>query len=529
MIGPGLSFEQWVATLPPDQAARQLEYEFRARLLSDRVALADAERKERASIDSEKRQPFRFADNGDDDPALYSRTLCRESTVIAGLGAARESDYVEHVANTAGYIMGADEFKRSHSRRWERYQQTVDLAASLERTGIRCLYTGDKTRPAPSIVCPLSRTVIRLPSIRRVNFFPETAAASRAQLLRNVEHYLERHPFSRMATFTSGKRVLTKEIRRRHGALKRKLSRLASQPWFKARAELVFVALEYGTPELSPCGDYLWHVHAHTVFRPRHYQPPKRWAKFCKKISRFVGARWDAGEQVQNPRELVKYPFKPRDLTKLLEVGRDDVVRELFDQTLKLRMAETLGSLREQRRSVTNTKRRRLKEQTSSGDWVTTTRRDWNRSGRSITRHAARLAAQAQRARKKRRDELDALRPEAHAADGSGAPQMLNRIVARLAPAPYASRVYEPAFYVWNFNGDFDAIARHLSARRALEVAKPRVDLARELLAEEFRQAAAGGHNSTHQSGNCPVRQIDFPGLNGPPGRFARQLEAVSA
>lgn len=445
----------------------------------------------------------------------------------------RQSDYVEHCVNLAGergVMLDLATYADSVQRRWQRYQDTIDLANALESAGVPANYTGKGGRPRPFIVCPISRVAIPLPVIRRVNFFPEQAAARRAPMLKEVECYLARHEWARMATFTAGERVATRDIRATHSALTRRLSKMANEDWFKKRAEIVFRAVEFGTPKLSAqTGDWTWHVHAHTVFRPLRRMQTKWWNAFLKRVGRYMGAHWDAGKKVENPRELVKYPVKPADLAVLRAIGGPMAVREFFEATYKLRITETLGTLRAQRSDMRRWKKKRVKELNADGDFVHATRENWNRRGRPITREEERAEGRRTRALAKAREERDNARGWCKVKErAAGVAPMNNRIVARLAPAPYASRVYEPAAFVWNFDGDFDAIAQHRAMRPALEAVAPyvarRIDFVRK-----HDAAGAAGEQSSHQSRNCLGAQLTAPLVNAPPDTFRAHLEAVSA
>lgn len=439
----------------------------------------------------------------------------------------RASDFHEHTLALAGYTLGRDEFAASVRRRWQRYQDTLDLANALESAGVEANYTGKAGRPAPSIVCPISRRAIPLPSIRRLNFFPETAASRRSAMLKEVEAYLERHEWARMATFTAGGRVPTCEIRATHSALTRRLSRLADEKWFKRRAELVFRAIEYGTPRLCGfSGNWTWHVHAHAIFRPFRRYTKKAWKVFLQRVGRYMGAHWDAGRPVENARELVKYPVKPADLRTLLALGGPMEVRAFYEQTLGLRICETLRSLREQRRRLRSTTRRRHKELTNDGRWVRTIRQNWNARGGPIRRAEEKAKRKLAEQRAEFREAMQNLAGACPLPLAAGVAPMSNRLVARLSPAPYASRVYEPAALVWNFNGDFDAIAQHRAWRNTLGAVGAYVSRQIEQVAAED---AAGVQQSSHQSHNCPAGPSAPPLIDAPPDPFRRHLEALLA
>lgn len=79
-----------------------------------------------------------------------------------------------------------------------------------------------------------------------------------------------------------------------------------------------------------------------------------------------------------------------------------------------------------------------------------------------------------------------------------------NQIVARLAPAPYFDRVTRPALLVWNFDGNFDALAAQHVCKELISAAAPRIAAGLQDLESERRLAALGSIQSPHHSHNCP-------------------------
>lgn len=542
MIGPADNYESAPAVvLTPAEIARRFELEdAHKNRVADRNALARLIR-QRTPETAEKPKPTReeiaYARSvraekywTGPEPTQSAEAEC-EVEAIEEIEAERLTDYEAHLANRSGFVMDTKEWGESIRRRFDRFTQSMELAACLERTGVRANYAGTN-RPRPFIVCPISRKAIPLPMLRRVNFFPEQAAMRRAAQLAEVETWLARpgNKWARMATFTAGRRVPTEHIRGTHGALTRRMSKMAKTKWFSAVASLVFRAVEFGTPklEIGEVGpDWFWHVHSHAVFRPHRKLARREWADFCARVARYMGAHWDAGRPVKNARELVKYPVKPCDLETLAKVGGDFEVRRFFEATFKLRIAEMLGTLREQRHRVRLAKKKRCKERTRSGEWVSTVRRDWNRRGRVETEAEIKAKRDEQTARRER---IKALREAAgfcvlpHPEAGRDVAPMLNRIVARLSPAAYATPVFEPGFLVWNFDGNFDAIANHPAVAGAL--AKVRDYTAFQI---ETHRRGEAAHNSSHQSRNCPAGLDDFGLAHAPPDTFRHHFEAVSA
>lgn len=527
-------------TLGREEIARRFRFEDRWReKQAEKESFARMIR--RKLTGTRRNVPSAFDEFGDIGPAPETElhgedvvTAVAEVEAIEEIEAERVSDYHAHVINRAGFGMDSEEWAESVKRRWERFQQGRELAASLERTGIIADYAGSN-RPRPFIVCPISRRAIALPMLRRVNFFPEQAASRRAEMLGEVETWLAKpgNRWARMGTFTAGKRVPTSEIRETHSALTRRLSKMAAAKWFREVATLVFRAVEFGTPKLEILAngpEWTWHIHAHTIFRPHRRLNRNEWAEFCRRVARYMKAHWDAGRPVEKARELVKYPVKPCDLETLREIGGDMEVRKFFDATLKLRITETLGTLRDQRAALRIEKRKRCKERTRNGDWVRTVRRDWNKRGRVQTREeiraARRHADEIREAAKIAREALQNLAGQCALPHEDGGTRncapMRNRIVARLSPAAYVAPVFEPGFYVWNFDGNFDAIAQHPAVAPALEAVRDYTAFQLETAAR--REAA---HNRSHQSRNCPADVDALDLIHAPPDPLRHHLEAL--
>ncbi len=524
------AFEKWANNHVPPPAHLAAQWDEAISRDMDNRRRADWKRRlAEAAATKKKGPPAPFPRVADEsDGAEYwacplDHHLSRESAVVDALNVKRETDYVEHCMNTAGFIMDDVPYQKSLRRRFVRFDQSIKLAMALVEGGAR---KPESRKNAPSILTYVSRREIKLPIIPRVNFLPETAAARRSPMLKEVENYAHRNPLARMATFTAGQRVALSGIRARTMELTRKISRLNSEKWFKPNAEIPFRAIEYGTFKLSAqTGEHTAHTHAHCILKPRRFMKPKKWAKFCRKVSAFMGAHWDGGRPIENAREMVKYPVKPADLEHLLEIGGIEPICEFYRQTLGLRLVETLGSLRAQRQSRKNTKRKRVKERNADGDWLPAMRRNWNSQGRSVTKAATRAKRQRKAAAERFREGMDGLNGFCQLPpEPAAAPKMVNRIVARLGSGPYASPVYEPAAFVWNFDGNWDAILSHPCVQRCAEAVRPQVESALAKVAAAQRRAATAAHNSPHQSHNCPNPILEFP----PPDPFRKHMEALS-
>jgi hypothetical protein len=218
---------------------------------------------------------------------------------------------------------------------------TEKLAAACERAGlrVRCVDPGEANpegRPVrPSVTfIPFGEPAraLRLPNVQRLNFFPSVAAADRAPIARALAYVLQREPFARMATLTSGPRdrddARLPNLRQGTRAFHRRLGLLFKHRWFTRHASLLLRATEYGTPKAHaeawqldggmPCPSALrwdFNIHGHIIYIPeknvyrvagqevRRMWTPAQWGRFREWIRLRLAAlaRFQAA-QVETPR-----------------------------------------------------------------------------------------------------------------------------------------------------------------------------------------------------------------------------------
>lgn len=335
--------------------------------------------------------------------------------------------------------------------------QSHELAKRLEANGVTAY------RETPFSLWHYfvhSRHLEMVPAFRRICLLPYVAAMIRAPMLAAVEAWLERNPFSRFWTFTSGQRVRTCDVRQRVKDLHRKLSTLNAQPFMKAAGvEMVFRSTELGTPETSPSGNAngdsgtierdadgapTFHVHAHTIVHlTKGRIPPQRWEKLVRDVWTFWRDHWDADGSIRNARECVKYVSKPGDMLKLSGPELADLSRALY----RLKLVQPMGALAEEIAKRKEKGHRLIRTRTPDGR-VYKAVPDWNKSA----------------SRTEREKNMEAAR-KLDAKEGEGAP----RIVARLLPSIGPAGVKEPRVIVMAKNWDERAVRLNPLVARLVE------------------------------------------------------------
>jgi hypothetical protein len=209
-----------------------------------------------------------------------------------------------------------------------------------------------------------SKHMEQLPAYRRICILPTVAAAMRAPKLAALEYWLDRHPYARFWTFTTGARCgLRGEdgLEARIDWLTRKLSKL-NHLLSRHGVEIVFRSVEFGGLEtksqsnaersegggldFAADGSPLFHPHAHCVVVAHFGYNPARWQAVTLAVRNFWrrnGERLhcDFGEIIGNARECCKYVTKPGDLLKL----SDQDLAELFEITYRAKLVHPMGSL----------------------------------------------------------------------------------------------------------------------------------------------------------------------------------------
>lgn len=306
-----------------------------------------------------------------------------------------------------GVSRDLDKDLEARSKRQCVAEQSHEIAGRLESQGVKA-YRDDKWRIWRYFV--QSGGVEALASFRRICFIPAVAESIRRPVLHALEALCEQETWLRFATFTGGSRVKLCQVRRAIRELIRRISRLNAEPWFAAEAEIVFRAIELGTPERSRKGKgafgiskdeenarlnagqngrfdeggeierdengvFWFHPHAHVAWRLKNGpMPAAKWEAFLKRIWAYWGDQWDEGGVIREPREACKYVTKPG---AVLALPAPELA-ELSRQLSRLKLVQPMGKLADE---IARRERDRLRlERSPTPDgYVWTEVPDWNR------------------------------------------------------------------------------------------------------------------------------------------------------
>jgi len=266
-----------------------------------------------------------------------------------------EAEFAKVCDDETGMAVSPEEWERQKAERSEIRRQSHVLAHMLETAGV-VAYRDDAFQLWIWHVHSL--TAEKIPNFRRICFLPYVAAMVRSSKLAALEFFLQRHPFSRFWTFTSGQRVGIDELGERVSELTGRLNTLNKELIRRYGVEIIFRSTELGSVEFDAAlrpqadpgsiefdekGDPLFHVHAHCVVHSRvGYITPKKWDEMIAWVWSHWGDHWDAGKIIRDARECCKYVTKPGDMLKLTAPQLARVEAQLHGK----RIVAALGTLR---------------------------------------------------------------------------------------------------------------------------------------------------------------------------------------
>ena len=338
---------------------------------------------------------------------------------------------------------------------WEKGRKQRDLLNDVSRVVADKLAAAgfrSRTNRDLSLVGLQSRQVVKLEPFRDVSIIPNVARRKRRKLLKDVEFYLHRNPFTRMWTFTTGTRCELWELKERLAGLHRKVSRLNAEDFMRrAGARIVFRATEFGEVQMAKgCTGPTFHPHAHCLVSLSGKLSKDRWATLLNNVHSYWDHNWDeSGRLKKSPREVVKYCAKPLELVRL----SGSELRFLQEEVLtKSRMVETLGPLRAERR---DRKERGLRVDCIKGEWRVS--RQWNGSPPSPTlpfhEHVERLIEEGDLEPHYADHLLGELLRDCRVEPPVCGPPAA-RVLARCLPSPVFNPVREPVYLVENLDVD---------------------------------------------------------------------------
>ena len=223
-------------------------------------------------------------------------------------------------------------------------EQSFRIAEALESQGIKAFGEAKLT-----LVGICSGETRELADFRNIVFIPAIAQRKRREHLRHLEYFLQQHPYSRMWVFTTGDRVNLSGVRERIQKLHRRLSKLNAEPFMKqAGASIAFRSTELGDVERSESAAPTFHVHAHTIIHLVRKLPKDEWSDLLKAVRAWWKFHFKDSQRIHQARETCKYVVKPGDLEELSAAE----LAELYRQTFRLHLVQSLGLLKEQRQFI---------------------------------------------------------------------------------------------------------------------------------------------------------------------------------
>jgi hypothetical protein len=322
---------------------------------------------------------------------------------------AGERAYLKIVEEESRREIPQEVFERKQAERRLLMDQSLHIADMLESVGIRAYGESKLT-----MVGLLSGIEEPLVDFRNIVFIPAVAKRKRNKMLGDLEYFLQTHPYARMWVFTSGSRCLIGEVSERIKEVHRRISKLNSKPFMKAAG----ITIEFRATELGSLqrvdGVATFHIHCHAIIDLQRKLSRDSWSLLLGKVREWWQFHFADAKKIQMAREACKYVVKPGDLLGLT----GDELKGLHKQLFKLHLVQALGSLRNQRKEREDTDLRFHRVKSPLGSKLERVP-NWN------------------------------TRPALSSASGGSKPKP-DTILATLVPAPYFSRMTEPAAIVLN-------------------------------------------------------------------------------
>jgi hypothetical protein len=251
-------------------------------------------------------------------------------------------DHAAWLARLVGKDLGQDAWLQSKARSQRLTRQTEEIAARLESQGI------PTHRPRSEWVTVLGRggeaEVLPGSQYRHIQFLPVVMQAESRQWCRDLQFFLDAHPFCRMWVLTSGRRCKVQEIGQRLGRMSRKISALAyvlKARWGieaqAARTEITIKAEDDGNS---------FHPHTHLIVMPTRRLTKTEWAAALRYVHKAMGTHWRDCGRIRDAAECGKYLAKIEDTEEgegkgILSLSGEELAemhRQLFHRQLSRRM-----------------------------------------------------------------------------------------------------------------------------------------------------------------------------------------------
>lgn len=353
------------------------------------------------------------------NPATHSTTESRRpdgagsrdsasGTDGCGFLSAGERAYLEIVASESGREIPAEAFEKKKAERDLLMSQSKHIADMLESVGVKAY--GESKLTMVGLLSGIEEPMI---DFRNIVFIPAVAKRKRTRVLGDLEYFIQNHPYSRMCVFTSGDRCPIDSVADRIREVHRRISKLNAKPFMKAAGiSIVFRATELGSLQRID-GNPTFHIHCHAIIHLGGRLKKEAWSLLLGKVREWWQFHFADARKVEMAREACKYVVKPGDLLEL--TGPE--LKALHTQLFKLHLVQSLGSLREQRKNREEMDQRFHRVSGPLGSKLETVP-NWNK--------------------------------RQPASESSSSQISIDTVLATLVPAPYFSRITEPAVIVMN-------------------------------------------------------------------------------
>lgn len=246
-------------------------------------------------------------------------------------------NFEDVLAHNTGQQVPTQLWESGQSRLHELLRQTNELADLLESQDIRAR----EDRTGIVVLGEVTGQIEEHRDFRPIRFLPLVAQRERQGML-NALIYFQANAdggrYMRYAVVTAGERIHA------HGPLReviKKLSRDISR-WASEASKRYGVETVYRGTEFTVDRNGTYHPHANVLFIPRRKLPPEEWSEFLSWSRQRLGAHWKDCGKLSEPREALKYPFKPTDLH-----GRPgDEIAWLFGELFRMKLAQPLGAFK---------------------------------------------------------------------------------------------------------------------------------------------------------------------------------------
>lgn len=273
------------------------------------------------------------------------------------------------IAHRTGKEVDFEQWQVERERSVKIEEQTEIIARKLEEAGVSA-YSGN------DIVMVGLVTGVELPvgKYRPIRMLPLIAQRERRNMRNALEYYLKTTRYghyARYAVFTAPQPVpVFGPLREVTAALTRRLSRWGSKICSKYDIEVLFRGVEATRKIRGVDTRHSYHRHANVIYCPTRRLSKKEWAEFLRETHEYFEGLWKDCGRLENIDEVLKYAFKPDEIVS----ASVEEVRWLYEETLKTRTAETLGSLRVFRREAEKERVKFLRDPEGSGAIVKVTK-----------------------------------------------------------------------------------------------------------------------------------------------------------